>query len=368
MPDYKEEIKKTGFILENRIVKILKEHSWSIISNKYYEDDIAETVREIDILAYKVSKIDEIQIYTALIISCKKSEENAWALVCRDINLNEPNSNWWPLHIWTNDTALKQLGFKVNFEQEYYSYMHEEKDITVMEPPLVDIFAYQEMNKKNGRAQNDKSIFSSITTLMKAQAYEIDALSSRKGTKSLYQFNLISIIDSDLIKLHINDLEEITEHKIESEQMVARYIIRKKEQFFRIRFILSNAFDKYIDSFNSLHKSNIEFFKKKREEWIIDSIKNYPKLRLLQNEFINEIKEYISAESQWEIGTKEILDNSFLMWEHSLEKLKIFVTENTSITEKLNSSDVINERTLFFLKKIFSYNGEFYFSNDSMSF
>lgn len=368
MPDYKEEIKKTGFILENTIVKKLKQHSWNIISNKYYEDDVVETVREIDILAYKISQVDEISIYTALLISCKKSDENAWALICRDINLSEPNSNWWPLHIWSNDSPIKQVLNGEGFNKEYYKYMYEDKSISVMEPPAVDIFAFQQMNKSNGRPQNDKEMFSSITTLMKAQSYEMGALHTRKRNKCVYQFNLLSIIDSDLVKLHIDANDDISESFIDSEQMVARYIIRKQEQFFRIRFIKADAFDAMISSFNSLHNGNVELLRSERNNWLNNSITDYKKVRLLQSEFFNEVAPYISDAVVWDLGRKEISESAFLLWEPSQNKLRIFVTENEGLTARLRGNDVLAERTAFFLKKIYHFEGDFFYSNDPVPF
>ena len=64
MPDlsvFETEIRKTGFVLESRITRILQKASWSVISNKYYVDDASETVREIDLVAYKVNKCERVQ-------------------------------------------------------------------------------------------------------------------------------------------------------------------------------------------------------------------------------------------------------------------------------------------------------------------
>lgn len=66
---------------------------------------------------------------------------------------------------------------------------------------------------------------------MKAQAYELGALSERKKKPSVYQFNLISIIESDLIRLNI-DGHNISQVEIESEHYISRYIIKKKRNVF----------------------------------------------------------------------------------------------------------------------------------------
>jgi hypothetical protein len=95
---FEDEIRKTGFVLENRVAQELKANGWTVISNKYYVDDSEETVREIDLVAYKSTRVQRFDVYTTLIISCKKSDSNAWALLARDINLKDPNSDFWPLH------------------------------------------------------------------------------------------------------------------------------------------------------------------------------------------------------------------------------------------------------------------------------
>ena len=100
------QIRKTGFVLENDVAQILRTAGWSVISNKYYVDDYEENVREIDLIAYQVAKVQHLDVYTVLIISCKKSESNVWALLSRKNNLNDPNYDWWPLHAWSNDKAL----------------------------------------------------------------------------------------------------------------------------------------------------------------------------------------------------------------------------------------------------------------------
>jgi hypothetical protein len=73
-PPYAEEIKKTGFVLENQVAQTVKSSGWTVISNKYYVDDSEESVREIDLIAYKCTRVQHFDVYTTLIISCKKSE------------------------------------------------------------------------------------------------------------------------------------------------------------------------------------------------------------------------------------------------------------------------------------------------------
>jgi hypothetical protein len=51
------------------------------MNNKYYLEDTEESVREIDFVAYKVRKVQDVDVHTSVVISCKKGVENVWALL-----------------------------------------------------------------------------------------------------------------------------------------------------------------------------------------------------------------------------------------------------------------------------------------------
>src|SRR5437762_4381369 len=95
-----EGIRRSGFILEHRVTEQLRAHKWTIIHNKYYLDDVQESAREIDLVAYKVTRYRDFVTYTALIVSCKKSDETAWAFLTRDRDVGNPNIDWYPVKIW----------------------------------------------------------------------------------------------------------------------------------------------------------------------------------------------------------------------------------------------------------------------------
>jgi hypothetical protein len=118
---FSEKIQTTGFVLENAIAQQLKAARWTVISNRYYVDDAEESVREIDLVAYQVRRVQHFDVYTALLISCKKSETNAWALLCREIDLKDPNSNWHPLHAWSNDKAVAFQLDKPDYARAYHA-------------------------------------------------------------------------------------------------------------------------------------------------------------------------------------------------------------------------------------------------------
>jgi hypothetical protein len=141
MPSYAEQIAKTGFVLENRIAKALKSAKWTVISNRYYVDDAEESVREIDLVAYQVSKIKHFDLYTVLIISCKKNESNAWALLAREIDLKNPNYDWTPLHTWTNDKAVQHQLNDALCARRYHAEIISAGVTEALSAPRVDLIS-----------------------------------------------------------------------------------------------------------------------------------------------------------------------------------------------------------------------------------
>jgi hypothetical protein len=158
-----EGIRKTGFDLEFRVSEILRGSGWSVINNRYYVDDQQETVREIDLVAYKVKKYDDLWVYTSLIVSCKKNEQKSWAFLSKNINPTDPNTEWRPLHVWTNDKALEFTISQAGWKDTYFSHLEALGVNEILRIPEAHIFAFQEMSNSNGAPHNDKAIFNSVT-------------------------------------------------------------------------------------------------------------------------------------------------------------------------------------------------------------
>lgn len=364
---YADGIRKTGFVLENQISNILKSQGWSVISNKYYEDDLEGSIREMDILAYKVAVIEEVSVYTSLLISCKKNEENIWALLSREINLNDKNTNWIPLHLWTNNKAIQFEINKPTFNTTYHEKMKELGVTEALAMPSVEVFAFQEMNKISGKPQNDKNIFNSLTSLMKAQSYELNALSDRKKTPSIYQFNLLSLIDSDLFRLMF-DADEIKQAPVSSEHYVSRYIINKKEMFFRIRFVQATKFLTILADYNRLHDANCKFVKKSIISFYKDVLKDYSKSNMLLAEFQEALG--------WTLHMhRHLIPNNGpvkILGIHLIETEKvvqIIVNQSEAYAEYLNKNVFLKAKTITALSTNFRYSGKFkWASNDELPF
>ena len=355
-----EEIKKTGFVLENNIALKLKSAGWTVISNKYYVDDAEETVREIDLIAYKCTVVENFDVYTALIISCKKSEDNAWALLSREINLKDPNSDWSPLHAWSNNKALNYKLSEQGKANQYYERAAELGVTEVLQTPSVEVFAYQEMNKVSKKPQNDKPIFNAITSLMKAQEYELGALPRRKKNLCIYQFNLLSVIDTDLIRLMFSG-DNIVSSSIETEHYLARYILKKRETFSRIRFIRATAFEAVLIDYGRLHNANCEWFAEEVEEFYTDVLKDSKRTKVFLDDFKTKIEHHMLAALSWSHYDVKLIS---INWDESEEQPWIGVVFSGDDVNKLNADEKLTVAVASAFKAVYRYEGKFSFSED----
>lgn len=362
LQQFNEQILKTGFPLENRVAISLRKSGWTVISNKYYVDDNEETVREIDLLAYKAKRVQGVLVYTTLIISCKKSESNVWALLCRDIDQQDPNRNFRPLHIWSNDKALAFEISTPSFSSEYHSLAKEKGGIKALAEPAVDIFAFQEMSRSNGSPQNDKAIFSAITSLMKAQSYELDALSKRKRDACAYHFSLLSIVDADLVQIKL-DSKKPSSKIIEEEFYIADYIIKKKAECFKIRIVNADVFQGIIEDYNRLHKFNCEAVAKSINNFYSGVFSNDSRSNVYSKDFAKKISSVV----RWQIYEKfnkfpDMDDCSFSFKEG--KPLEVWLPLENKEIEFLQGDDKSLRHIAAALKDIYRYEGKFIIDMD----
>lgn len=361
------QIKKTGFVLENRIAQMLRAAKWTVISNRYYVDDTEESIREIDLVAYQTTKVQHFDVYTTLIISCKKSETNLWALLARDINLKDPNSDWQPLHAWSNDKAVTYQLNNTGAAKRYHEGAHRFGVKNVLQTPAVEVFAFQEMNKTSGAPQNDKSIFAAITSLMKAQAYEVGALPQRKKNPAIYQFNLLSIVDTDLVRLMFSG-KTIEAASVEDEHYIARYIIKKRESVSRIRFVQSEKFEKILPEYSKLHAANCHWFDAECNDFYRDVMKDSKRVALLIDEFRKEIKWHFYwpfTENRLKPPEAETLN---IFWNDRNDSVTLWGAFGEKGLSVLNADEKVKEHVAKALLKINRYSGSFEFEDDDMPF
>ena len=366
LEQYREGILKTGFVLENRITEALKKQGWFVISNKYYEDDFEDKVREIDLIAYKVGKAQHFDVYTCLIISCKKSESNVWALLCRDLNLKDPNLDFQPLHSWSNQASIQHQLSSPSKAKEYYADMIKLGVKDALDDPAVEIFAFQEMSSINGSPQNDKPIYDSIISLIKAQSYEMAALPERKKAPCVYQFNLLSIVDTDIVRLHFKG-DEVSSAITTSEHHVSRYILKRRQSFSKIRFINASVFESKLSAYDKLHKANLVWYSKTCDDFYDEIEKDSNRIKLYIDEFTKEIRFKIYFRVYKLLKKSINIEDITLDWREDKNSLFIYLGTKESLEDiavELNGDPELDKVIATALRKIYRYTGSFHIEVD----
>ncbi|QKQ76725.1 hypothetical protein [Nostoc sp. TCL240-02] len=365
---YHLNIKKTGFDLEFRISEILRKAGWSTINNKYYIDDVKEEVREIDIIAYKVTDTKDIRIFTTLVISCKKSEKNLWALLSKKLDEKDPNLELKPVHVCSNNKVLGFITSMTEFKNNYYENIINQKVGRALCTPRFQIFAYQEMEIDSGNPKNDTAIFNSISSLMKAQSYEINSLPKRRIGEKLnyiYQFNLVSIIDSKLLRILFEE-KNINTFEIDEDNYIARYIINKEQTIARVHFVKAEAFGDILEEYNLYHLANCNFFQQKYDEFYIDVISNEDKLKILFDEFYDLIKTSLYFELL-QYGYKKTFDDfvkdvrADINWDEVSKSIIISLDIAKKFIDFLNENKTIRSLVAINLNTVYRYDGRFEF-------
>ncbi|OWV15539.1 hypothetical protein B7990_13935 [Fibrobacter sp. UWB4] len=363
-------INTTGFVFENKVVELLRKNNWTVIGNKYYEDDLTQTVREMDILAYKNSHIDEnnVSVVTTLLISCKKNDKNSWIFFTRPSNPEDPNKDWKPLRFWTNEKRLKYSIENLKFGKNYLDGMVDECS-PIFSIPEKECFAFQEVelgidcakcitNNKKGASKNDSNIFNSITSLLKSQAYEMSSLDKRMKKSRIYQFNLLSLSDvPGMYEVDFSDGQNLNVREIDNVNYLSSYIIKRQESFNRIRFLSYESFERAISQYDELHKYNCETLDDVLEEFYANL--DTGKLRCLQQDFKDEILRnlFFYMYNQKYIDIRKIFNEASLYFDEG--QVEICVDVDGELLIDLQENQKLTRIIADTLKKVYRYEGGF---------
>lgn len=372
-------IKKTGFILEFEICKILEKHNWIVINNRYYIDDLKNVEREIDIVAYRTKSKEDIAFYTVLIISCKKSENNIWAFLTKNYNKNDPNINFYPIINWTNVDTLKYMLTKMT-PSVLKKIINKSKNIKSLYKLDKQVFAFQEMNKITGKQKNDENIYNSIVTTIKALEYERRSLNKRKKTKAFYNFNLISILDGEMVDINFDSSELVTS-EIDNIKYLNRHIINNKEEFYRVHFIKKDGFESILNKYNSLVDWNFSGYYNLFKSYYVDVFNYEKRVKVLWKEFTEEILFWINLNTK--IAYKEITGKNLgtkvksvdYEYDNKAKILNIIIVLTDSptyvdddINNELNKDSYLMKKIKEKLLKWYRYKGKFRFSEPQIPF
>ncbi len=290
------EISKSGFILEYQVGEAFSNNGWTVVSNKYYIDDISRVPREIDLLVSKSTHIGEVEIVTNILISCKKSEERDWVFLSKltktkfetlEIFYHKRISNQKIKHIYDKQnidyhvlTGLEQHGISKHFISLEY-----------------EITAFQEVLKKNQKLQNQTNIYRSIESLIKAQAYELGKLDEPKSSGPISYFYLLNVTDTNMYLGTFSEGGRLSFEEKESINYKNHYIVNGDEGEFNISFITPGRLDKSIQYYNKLHESKAQIVFKEVDAFyfklLIDSNARSEFNKIINNDFQKVIEFYL---------------------------------------------------------------------------
>lgn len=362
---YKEQIEKTGYILEYQVSEILSKHKWNVINNRYYVDDVTENVREIDIVAYKATSINKIYYYTALLISCKKSEENDWVFLSKKADKLDPNLDYLPISNWTNERHIDYMLKHSDWKKKLINITRSQEFLSNIYNIDKKIFAFQEMKKSNGAPQNDKKIFDSITTLIKALAFELSSLTERKQFQSFYNFNLISIAQTDLIEMFF-DKSEIGGTEVKNINYINRFIVGGKDEFFKVNFVEYDYFEKILCDFDDLHLWNNKFYSELRKDFFNDIVMDKEKINYQYSECRIELLNLINFISSVSYNDENEINEVYIYYDG--KELTLDLDKPSGIVSKLNTDKSLNSHVKRLLKEYFNYEGKFRFVEETLPF
>jgi len=200
---------------------------------------------------------------------------------------------------------------------------------------------------------------------MKAQAYEIGSLPNRKKSHAIYQFNLVTVAETQLLRMVLND-DEISCETINSDHYIGRYIINRKDYFSRIRFIESNNFENCIEDYNKLHKANQDWFKEQEISFYSDILTDAKRSNVLLPEFKKSLgylfKYHYNRETDKELNN----DNISVGYSDEKKMAYVYLDFDFSDLEKINNSTKMKEIAKKALASVYRYTGPFEFDFEIM--
>lgn len=352
---------KTGFILEHLVAEEFKNAGWSTIGGRYYADDIDGRAKELDLVVYRAEKSKELEIVTAVLISCKKDEETTWAFLTKDKPKHDPNFDWDPVHYWTDVQPLQAYLANEPWKEKYIRAVGKLWDNNFK--ATRDIFAFQQVASLKVAPRNDKAIFDSIVSLMKALDHEVKALPARaKGRERLYIFSLLSVVDAPMVDVSYMGKKAIAT-EVEQVTHLARYMVRKRDLSALIHFVRSDKLPQFVGALTKLADVNAKHMASLIGA-AYDAIKWNTKV---QAYFASRLKFHLAWMIDDSLGKsgRSSLKNDAVQLGFENGKLTILTDlYDDDCLASLNADKLLKSRTAKALKEIARYRGDFVFKSD----
>lgn len=374
-------LEKTGFILEHMVDDVFKKNGWSTIGGRYYADDVDGRARELDLVAYRAEKFDDVEVVAAVLVSCKKDEALTWAFLTKQKPKNDPNFDWNPVHVWTDVEPLSTY-----LKTESWKNRHTEalgKEYRDLFSPRSAIFAFQQLgltptqgsNKRVGKGaeatlqigtvtpRNDDQIFSSIVSVMKALDYEIDLLGTRmRNRRRLYHFSLLSVVDAPLVEVAY-DGRSTKVAEVDGITHLARYMVKKRELSALVHFISASSLPAYLECITGASAKSAEFFSG-LVSTSYQAIKENSKVRqIIAARIKGRLIWRVNASIEEYTGKKGGISELSLDYRKGRLELEIDTLDD-EILRILNDDDSLADQVSKILRDQARYEGEFVFTEN----
>jgi len=199
---------------------------------------------------------------------------------------------------------------------------------------------------------------------MKAQAYELSALPARKKAPSVYQFNLMTVVDTDLVRLMFKGPGEIEGTPLDTEHYLARYIVRKRETFSRIRFITAGAFASTLQDYERLHQANCKWFGTECDAFYADLVKDEKRIAAFAEEFKSKVHWLLIYYLERQFNRSIDFGVLSVNWNEFMNTVWIGVSVTPEVMVFLNNDSKIKALFAKALQEVYRYSGEFHFDDD----
>jgi hypothetical protein len=285
-----EQISESGFPLEHWASSLLRKEGWIVRTNYYYIDSDDKKPREMDIVAYKLKRLDRFNVKTVLLISCKKSKSSVWGFLRRSFPEYGNQINLFPAMIVSKYPPVN-YALKWGWQREFCDFMAGHGLSSWFGVPQHDVFAHQQIPLEKGKL-HDSDMHSATMQLIKAQAYEISDRHNGEN-REIKQFNLISLTEGDFVAFDFNDGADVEAIEIPEQVSMTSYKIDNCDQDSRVIYLTKRKFEEDVSRFTQLHELNTEFFINKENEFRNEAVFDWHKLAVHSEEFISNLERYI---------------------------------------------------------------------------
>jgi len=344
-----EAINKTGFPTEYKVQKLLESHGWSVISNRYYIDEQKKVEREIDLLALKNG--------IRLVISCKKSDTDFWVFMS-----SQNKGVVVPIEFRIDDRMVRYL---LDCEEDTF------RSIVLKYPSFASVLtmpdmvrAFQQITLSNYKPNNDKHIYDSIITTIKAAAYE------ENHVKQDAMYFMLSVFEGEMVQY---DFDSGISRVIDDIKYVNRHFIDSDDRYYCVRFIKLDALERVIDEYDKVSEELPQLLDELRNVFKKDVLEMTRRWKYFWNDFekkfFEELYEHYEINDEFfsslcanQMGIRPYLAKSGKL--HLAFNLCLYV-DPASCAQDVNKDEFWRNLMARLLKEFYGYEGPFVIENDS---